>query len=223
MRRTRPADTAIDTTSRSILRGRALLRKAGVRILIAASSSSLAVSPKLSGAGSAEPRQPRDDRIPGERSSRRAGSRRCLWRHLDRVDSARSAPKRAIIVAPFPSVSKRHAVGPDFCIRHPVDLVGASPLRRTRARRRPGGGASLRDMRKRGPQWPGCRSATGGSARGAGGGADDRVLPCTERSSLVKARPALAIGRYRKSDGAAGDRRLTTALAPALAAGWNHS
>ena len=46
----RPADAAIDTTSRSILRGRALLRKAGVRILIAASSSSLVLSPKLSSA-----------------------------------------------------------------------------------------------------------------------------------------------------------------------------
>jgi hypothetical protein len=30
--------------------------------------------------GSAEPRQPRDARIPGERSSRWAASRRCLWR-----------------------------------------------------------------------------------------------------------------------------------------------
>jgi hypothetical protein len=43
----------------------------------------------------------------------------------------------------------------------------------------------------------------------------------------AKPRPAAMLtvefGRYRKSDGAAGDRRLTTALAPVLAAGWNRS
>jgi hypothetical protein len=48
--------------------------------------------------GSAEPRQPRDDRIPGERSSRRASSWRCLWRRSIRMASRRtgSAARQAL-------------------------------------------------------------------------------------------------------------------------------
>ena len=41
---------------------------------------------------SAPPRPPRDDRIPGEQSSRRAASRRCLWRHVNLDDPAASTP-----------------------------------------------------------------------------------------------------------------------------------
>jgi hypothetical protein len=51
MRRTRPVDIAIDTMSRTMLHGRALLRKAVVRISIPSASDrsliKLAVFPKL--------------------------------------------------------------------------------------------------------------------------------------------------------------------------------
>jgi hypothetical protein len=49
--------------------------------------------------GSAEPRQPPDDRIPGERSSRHAPTRRCLWRRGDRAGPVRLAPWRTIGIA----------------------------------------------------------------------------------------------------------------------------
>jgi hypothetical protein len=63
--------------------GRALSQKARARISIAASSSSLAQSPKLSGATPAELRQPRDDRIPEERTPGRTRTRRLHRRRSD--------------------------------------------------------------------------------------------------------------------------------------------
>ena len=48
-----------------------------------APNSSVTAFAQTQRCGPAEPRQPRDDRIPGERSSRRAPSRRCLWRRSD--------------------------------------------------------------------------------------------------------------------------------------------
>ena len=52
----------------------------------------LCIRPGSAGA-SAQPRQPHDDRIPGERSSRRTPSRRCQWR---RRDDAGPRPRRVL-------------------------------------------------------------------------------------------------------------------------------
>src|ERR1019366_3310141 len=75
-----PADTAIGTTAPSILRGRALLGKAGVRISAAPSSSSLALSPITSRPWTPPP----TIALPGATSP----SSRSSWRPSARPDRA---------------------------------------------------------------------------------------------------------------------------------------
>ncbi len=66
--------------------------------------------------GPAEPRQPRDDRIPGGRSSRRAPSRRCLWRH-------------SIAVRPLPELPVAASRDRGICIgKRATPHAGASAL-----------------------------------------------------------------------------------------------
>jgi hypothetical protein len=75
--------------------------------------------------GSAELRQPRDDRIPGERSSRRAPSRRCLWR--------RSASPCRPVLRHQPAVS----VDPRSIKQRRKRDDGRGPAARTELRPRP--------------------------------------------------------------------------------------
>jgi hypothetical protein len=84
--------------------------------------------------GSAQPRQPGDDRIPAERSSRRDPSRRCLWRHCNRAVPGHAAarfrirPLALASVGPRPGWTRRHRrATPTVCICTPRQV---SPRRR---------------------------------------------------------------------------------------------
>jgi hypothetical protein len=140
--------------------------------------------------GSAEPHQPRDDRIPRERSSRRAPSRRCLWRRSDHPTHRQWAIARPRL---------RSAWGTrQSSVPIPAESQGRTrPRRLTQSRDSPPSGrtAALRPHRRK---LVAARCAI--RAREIRFGASERT--CAEQKRVRRRRPLSACtGRERRAGG----------------------